>query len=131
MTTRPVHWHEGMFLRPHHFQAAERHTLGYGSRGEKWDLHHNWGLRAIELDEDALKNHRLVVRSLRARLRDGTLIAVPEDGVLPALDLMPAFERDRELTVLLAVPVLQLGRANASAEGRAAGTRFLLDSQEL
>ncbi len=21
----PVHWYEGLFLRPHHFQAADRH----------------------------------------------------------------------------------------------------------
>ena len=25
MTTRAVHWHEGMFLRPHHFNAAQQH----------------------------------------------------------------------------------------------------------
>ena len=24
MSDRPVHWHEGMFLRPHHFQADRR-----------------------------------------------------------------------------------------------------------
>src|SRR5688572_28048231 len=25
MKNLPVHWSEGMFLRPHHFQAADRH----------------------------------------------------------------------------------------------------------
>src|SRR5262245_22386414 len=80
MTARLVHWHEGMFLRPHHLQAAQRYWAHQGMLGEKWDLHYNWGLRAIDLDLDALSNYRCVVRQLRARLRDGTLVSIPEDG---------------------------------------------------
>src|SRR5581483_8681683 len=87
MTARAVHWHEGMFLRPQHLQAAQRHTAHLSTVGDKWDLHYNWGLRDIDLDLEALANHRLVVRSLRARLRDGTLVSVPEDGLLPAVEL--------------------------------------------
>ena len=87
MNNRAVHWHEGMFLRPHHFNTAQQHWDQVVSQNAKWDLHYNWGLRSIDLDLDALANYRLVIRSLRARLRDGTLVAIPEDGVLPALDL--------------------------------------------
>src|SRR5262249_13098405 len=125
MTVRPIHWHEGMFLRPHHLQAAQRYGAHLDNTSEKWDHHYNWGLRSIDLDLDALANHRLVVRSLRARLRDGTLVATPEDGALPALDLKPAFERANTLTVFLAVPVLQVGRSNVSGDGRSDGTRYL------
>lgn len=131
MTVRPVHWHEGMFLRPHHLQAAQRQSVHRDSTSQKWDVHYNWGLRSIDLDRDALANHRLVIRSLRARLRDGTLVSVPEDGALPQLDLKPAFERESELMVYLAVPVLQLGRTNVAVDGRLDGARYLLDTQEL
>src|SRR5437773_716756 len=105
MTVRAVHWHEGMFLRPHHFQTAQRHATYLAQLSDKWDLHHNWGLREIDLDLDALANARLVIRSLQARLRDGTLVAIPGDGMLDALDLKEAFEHDTQLTVYLAVPV--------------------------
>jgi type VI secretion system protein ImpJ len=115
-----------MFLRPHHFQAAQRHQQHFISRGEKWDLHYNWGLRQVDLDLDALANYRLVVRSLRARFCDGTLVAIPEDNVLPALDLKPAFEQSSNVTVYLAVPLLQLGRANV-----ADNARYKIDSQPL
>jgi type VI secretion system protein ImpJ len=127
MTSRQVHWHEGMFLTPHHFQALQQHWFDQAQRGEKWDLHYNWGLRAIDLDREALANHRLVVRSLQARLRDGTLVAVPEDGTLPELPLQPVLERDSAVDVFLAVPVLRVGRANISATGGADGTRYLVD----
>jgi type VI secretion system protein ImpJ len=73
-----------MFVRPHHFQAAQRNLLDLAHTSEKWDCHYNWGLRSLAIDPDALGNYRLVVRSLRARLRDGTLVSVPDDGPLPA-----------------------------------------------
>src|SRR5262245_6920776 len=121
MTTRAVHWHEGMFIRPQHFQAAQRHWAHLADRGSRFDVHYNWGLRALDLDLEALGNSRAVVRSLRARLRDGTLVSVPEDGLLPALDLKPAFERESAVTLYLAVPVLHLGRANVGGNGSAEG----------
>jgi type VI secretion system protein ImpJ len=119
-----------MFLRPHHFQAAQRHGAHLANLSEKWDLHYNWGVRAVEIDLDALTNYRLVVRILKARLRDGTLVSIPEDGVLPTLDLQGAFAGENSLTVYLAVPIINLGKANVAANG-AEGGRYLLDSQEL
>lgn len=130
MTTRAVHWHEGMFLRPHHFQTGQRHLEHMAHRGAKWDLHYNWGLRSVDLDLDALANYRLVVRALEARLRDGALVSIPEDGLLPALELKAPFEQAASLTVYLAIPVLHLGRANASTTA-ASEARYLLDTQEL
>src|SRR5205085_4679055 len=56
MTVRPVNWHEGMFLRPHHFQVAERYRAHQSNLSEKWDLHYNWGVRDIELNLDGLAN---------------------------------------------------------------------------
>lgn len=125
-----VHWHEGMFLRPQHFQADQRRLVNLLSRSSKWDTHYNWGLRALDLDLDALANDRLVVRSLKARLRDGTLIDVPEDGAVSVVHLKSAFGRDNALTVYLAVPVLQLSRANISV-GNANGARFAVDTLDL
>ena len=71
MQTQPVHWHEGMFLRPQHFQVSTRYSQAISDRGDKWDQYYNWGLRSLEFDRDALSNYRLVVRSLEARYRDG------------------------------------------------------------
>jgi type VI secretion system protein ImpJ len=131
MASRPVHWHEGMFLRPHHFQAAQRHEAAQRDRGDRWDLHYNWGLRSVDINQAALANHRFVIQSLQARLRDGTLIALPEDAAPPALDLKTPLENQRSLMVLLAVPALRVGRANVSEDGQAEGGRFLLDTQDV
>jgi type VI secretion system protein ImpJ len=119
-----------MFLQPHHLQAAERHHAGVFRLGSRWDVHHNWGLRSIELREDALANYRLIIRRLEARLKDGTLVVVrPDDGALPAVDLKPALEGESAVKVFLAIPVLRLGRANVCENGE--DGRYLIDTQEI
>jgi type VI secretion system protein ImpJ len=120
-----------MFMRPHHLQTMLRHESYQAHRNQKWTQHYNWGLRSIDLDLDALANFRFVVTSLKARLRDGTLVSIPEDEQLPPLDLKPAFEETNPVTVFLGVPILNLGKANVADDGSAEGTRFLLDTQEL
>jgi type VI secretion system protein ImpJ len=120
-----------MFLRPHHFQTAQRNLLYHAHLDERWDHHYYWGLREIHIDPDALANYRFVVRALKARLRDGTLISVPEEGTLPAIELRGAFDRSNTVTLFLAVPVLNLGRANVSGNGAAETGRYTLDTQEL
>lgn len=131
MSARAVHWHEGMFLQPHHFQADHRYLTGRGHRALTWPVHHAWGLRHVDIDADALANSRLVVRSLQACLRDGTPISVPDDGVLPALDLKGLFEPGEPLTVYLALPVLNLGKSNIADEAPDPNARYRLDTHEL
>src|SRR5262249_3397281 len=131
MTVRAVHWHDGMFLRPHHFQAAQRYLFHNSHRNDRWNVHYHWGVRSIAIDLDALANYRFVVRDLKARLRDGTPVILPEDGNLPGLDLKNALEFESNVTVYLALPVLNLGKTNVAADCELEGARYLLDTQEL
>ena len=132
MSTRAVHWHEGQFLRPHHLQAAGRYAADQFGRLAEALQPYGWGCRTLDIDPDALANGRFVVRRLRGRLPDGTLVAVPEDAALPALELAGLLDRG-PVTVHLAVPVLRLGRPNAfdPAAGPADGlARFCLGAEE-
>src|SRR5438552_15021707 len=90
MTPRPVHWHEGMFLRPHHFQAADRFAARLVDQNARFAQWHAWGLRRCAIDTEALGGFRFVVRALEARFRDGTTVSLPEDAPLPDFDLQPA-----------------------------------------
>lgn len=131
MSTPPVYWHQGMFLRPHHFQAAERYWAGQVRTAGRFDVHYNWGARVIRIDGDALKNFRFVVDRVEARMRDGTLVVAERgtDQALDPLDLKPVMEHlgpGGTVDVFLAVPMLQLGRANTGRAGDG-GTRYLAD----
>ncbi len=126
-----VHWHEGMFLRQHHFLAEHRQLVNLMQLDGKWAVHHNWGLRSIRLNTDALENFRFSVGELKARLRDGTLIEVPEDGPLPALDLKPALEASRKVTVHLGIPLLQSSHPNVTTEGLSENQRYHLITRQM
>jgi type VI secretion system protein ImpJ len=136
MRNLPVNWSNGMFLRPHHFQAAERFWHELIDTSERWDHAYNYGLRAIQYSEDALGNYAVEVGACQARLRDGTLVsfdvgAEPDRITLDkrgaislAAELEPAFESKTAVTVYLGVPKLSLGRPNLAIDGKTDGYRY-------
>lgn len=132
MAERPVHWFEGLFLRPHQLQAQDRHLRDDVVTNIQWTVGYWYGLRVLDLDEDALSNWRISVRRCQARLRDGTLVRFPEHALLPPLDLPRAlFKRpDDRVRIYLAVPRLQLGRQNSDLTPDSA-CRYVVESQEI
>jgi type VI secretion system protein ImpJ len=126
MRNLPVQWSEGMFLRPQHFQAAERYWTELIQTSEKWDHHYNYGLRSIDISEEAIGNYQVDVAACQARLKDGTLVALGLGQEPDRVDLQEAvrqlehataplkdaFEKEASLRVYLAVPTLKMGRAN-------------------
>ena len=48
----PVHWFEGMFLRPHQFQAADRHWEECLATSGRWDNPYNYGIQHIDLSPE-------------------------------------------------------------------------------
>jgi len=114
----PVYWHEGMFLRPQHFQIAEQNFQSELRHNVHWDRHYSWGLRKFHIDRDALANNRVVITELAARMRDGTLISAPESGNLPELDLRQTMQARQFLTLFVAIPKAQSARTTSSPSGR-------------
>ena len=119
----PVHWSEGMFLRPHHFQAAERHWTELLGTAQQWDNHYHYGIHSIELSREALANYQLQVNHLHARMKDGTVIVLDSGREPDRVDLKEAFQRQTEVTAYLGIPKLVLGRPNV-AQRRAPESRF-------
>jgi type VI secretion system protein ImpJ len=126
MRNPQVHWYEGLFLHPQHFQAQDRFWDELLRTGHQWDHPYHYGLCAFEYSPEALANHRLEVRTLKARMRDGTLVALDGPSEPDAVDLKEAvgggqpvsanlaeaFEHELVARVYLGVPKLKLGRPN-------------------
>lgn len=128
MRTRPVHWSEGMLVLPHHFQAAQSNLLDWLATSQDWIFANGYGIRALEINLDALKNFEVRVPRLQARLKDGTLLAVPENAHLPILDLKSVMSETPEVYLQLALPEVIAGKANAARQGD--GQRFLTTTEE-
>lgn len=130
MSEHPVYWHEGMFLTPHQFQAADRWQAREQRLGSQWDQHYNWGARVIDLDHDALANQRLVIRRLRGRMRDGTQVCFPEDGSLAVLDVKPALLHSETAIVYLGLPLENPAQPAIGDAGRDLTARYNVDLVE-
>jgi type VI secretion system protein ImpJ len=130
----PVQWYEGMFLRPHHLQAADRHAHETLTASEDWYHPYNWGFRTVELDRDALRNRKVALHTCDARFEDGTKVTIPADGVPDPIALGDAmFERGEAVDVLLGVPRLreQEGRGNVEPGPAGDGARYWVQPRSI
>lgn len=109
-----VHWHEGLFLRPHHLQQLDRQLRResryfLGAAGP-----FPWGLRHLEVDHEQIAEGNFVVRELDAVLPDGTPFSTPGNGTgLAPLDLEPFLAGGRDVVVHLCVPSYRAETPNA------------------
>jgi type VI secretion system protein ImpJ len=95
------------------------------------------------LNRDALANSQVQVIACRARMKDGTLIALTSGqepdridlkkdmgelsdalGRLVPIDLSEAFQQEARVRVYLAVPKLQMGQTNVTRDGAAHDARY-------
>ncbi|MEX0885060.1 MAG: type VI secretion system baseplate subunit TssK [Phycisphaeraceae bacterium] len=108
-----VHWHEGLFLQPHHLQAMSR-AHGEAIAGLRAQLMpHPWGVVDARLSRDALENMLVRFDRLHVIMPSGVELRVPEEAALPTLEIKRAFESTSDpITISLAVPLWDPNRAN-------------------
>ena len=109
-----IHWSEGMFLRPHHLQAAQRRVETVINTGFDSLRPYAWGFMRLNIASEPLENFTLRLDECLGRMKDGTWIHVPENTEVPPLDIQDAVEAAQgPLEVYLGVPQMQEVRANS------------------
>jgi len=108
-----VHWHEGLFLQPHHLQAMHREQFDNLSRERRLANPYPYGVIDMKWSTDALENMLVRIDRLRAIMPSGAEIDVPGNTDLAALDIKRIFQSSSSgFTVSIAVPLWQSARAN-------------------
>ncbi len=109
-----VVWSEGMFLRPQHFQQAERHReyathlRALGGEG------HFWGFSSLALDTASLAIGKVAIARASGVLPDGTPFSFPDPHQPPkAIDISETLKGKR---ILLCLPVYRTGSEEVSFE---------------
>jgi type VI secretion system ImpJ/VasE family protein len=123
-----IHWHEGLFLQPHHLQMMQR---GFGLRIESerrlvWP--YAYGVVEATLLRDDMEDMRVRFSRLRAIMPSGTEVNFPDAAELPPLDIRPMFARPglKFFDVLLGVPLWTKDRANTFRPEQQADPRVKL-----
>lgn len=129
MLNLPVHWSEGMFLRPQHFQAADRFWTELSGTSQRIDSPYAYGLYSVRLSQEALGNGQVELSEAVFRMRDGTVWSMEAGQGPDRLPLAAAFDKQSSVEVYLAVPRVVLGRRNVSPESTAEPVRYVTVEQ--
>jgi type VI secretion system protein ImpJ len=115
-----IHWHEGLFLQPHHLQLLQRHLLEQVRRSRAVTLTDGWGVLESRLSHDDLADGRVRFDRLRAILPSGQEVLHPDEARLQPLDLKSEMARGSgPWDVHLVVPLWSATQANAFEMGSA------------
>jgi type VI secretion system ImpJ/VasE family protein len=126
-----LHWNDGQFLQPHHFQYVQRADSEYTRLNRRFFMPYPYGLLDFELDLEALKEGRAALRRFSAVMGNGLELSMPGNCILKPLDLSGALKNNPEkLTVYVAVPQWSELEANLALEERPAEKKIYLPQKK-
>lgn len=110
-----VLWSEGLFLQPHHFQQADRHTAALIGGLARRMRPYAWGVNTLEIDDEVLKVGQFALKTVSGLTQDGTVFRVPmSDDHPPALEVP---ETIKDCIVYLTVPQKRQGATEVDMSG--------------
>jgi type VI secretion system protein ImpJ len=111
-----IHWHEGLFLQPHHLQRMQRSVHDQIGAERRLASPFPYGLIEARLSRGDLENQRIRFERLRAVMPSGQILDYPGNAELPSLDIKQALAKSLGgFQVSLGVPLWQSERANTFA----------------
>lgn len=123
-------WSEGMFLRPQHFQQHDRYVETLIEDRCSSLRPYAWGVRELEINEEALGLGKVDIARCRAVLADGTTIDIP--GSDPAPEPLELDSNTRDQTVFICLLDKRHGSNEVSREeGDDAATRFTVSVMDV
>jgi type VI secretion system protein ImpJ len=125
MIAPQIHWHEGLFLQPHHLQRLQKGLSDQFGFERRIAMNYGYGVIEARLSHDDLQNQRLRFQRLRLVMPGGAVISYPENAVVPSLDIRDAFSLNpKGFTVYLGLPHWFDARSNTVDGELAVGTRI-------
>ena len=122
-----LHWSEGLFLQPHHFQQFQRVINDALNAHSGLAIPYKEGICDLEIDMEALKSRRVIVNSISCVMPDGLFLSMPGNCSVPpcVIDTTPG-SSSQEIMVYLAVPFYSPQEPNLCAEDSEDRRRYLL-----
>ncbi|MEJ2661040.1 MAG: type VI secretion system baseplate subunit TssK, partial [Desulfobacteraceae bacterium] len=115
VTGRPIFWHEGLFLQPHHFQWQDLYFQSLIEPLNRYGQPSMWGTGRITIHKEALSNYIFNVLGGEFRFRDMTHVIFPGNAVLESRNFENAWkDKGKPFTVYLGVRKLSRTGKNVS-----------------
>ncbi len=89
---KPLFWHQGLFLQPHHFQLNDLYNGSLVAPLYSFMAPHFWGTAGYEIDEGALANFVFDLKAGEFFFPDNAHILLGENAVIQARSFEKAWE---------------------------------------
>ena len=124
-----VHWTEGLFLRPHHFQQADRYVENAIESRARFVTPYPWGFSALEIDLDLAQQSKFGLRRAAGVMPDGGLFDFPGESPAPPAVLVP--EAAVGQLIWLSMPARAENSREVSPDGAENAARYLGGSETI
>lgn len=122
-----IHWHEGLFLQPHHLQRFQKNVFDLVAAERLLAWNYPYGVVEARLSLDELENKRIRFDKLHVIMPSGLEVDFPRNAELPMIDIKQAFQMNAGgFKISIGVPIWQDQRANSLEPGRAFDPRAKL-----
>ncbi|MBL0709006.1 MAG: type VI secretion system baseplate subunit TssK [Sulfurimonas sp.] len=81
---KPIYWHQGLFLKPHHFQYLQAFAQEDSLAIKESIKPYFWGLSKIDIDKKELLNKNFLLENLELVFIDGTSIKLDQNTIATA-----------------------------------------------
>ncbi len=126
-----VLWGEGLFLRPQHFQRTDAYHESRLHQTANALHPYAWGVRSIQIDQEALSNNTLRFIDLSVIFPDGEIYQAPQNNALPsAISLADIPLAHQSITYSLAIPATNLHGGNSAEPQTSIGARYTHHREE-
>lgn len=89
---KPLFWHQGLFLQPHHFQLSDLYSRSHTDPFFRFLLPHFWGAGSFKIDKAALDGHVFDMVSGEFVFPDHTHVILGENALIQARSFETAWK---------------------------------------
>ena len=89
---KPLFWHQGLFLQPHHFQLNDVYNRSLMEPWYDFMAPHFWGTGSFEIQESSLANYIFAIQAGEFIFPDNSHVIIGENGVIQARSFEKAWE---------------------------------------
>ncbi len=124
-----VTWSEGLFLRQHHLQQADRYLEQLVENRARYASPYPWGFADLKIDTDLAQRNKFGLRQASGVFQDGTPFDLPGQSPLPEPIDVP--EGSDKLNVWLTVPAAVTGGREIDMAEAASGSRYVRELETI
>lgn len=117
-------WGEGLFLRPQHFQLQDTYHEQRLNQTIRSTIPFANGIQSLRFDETQLGTHVLALENIEMIWQDGEIYTAPARDLLPEPVQLDDLNLRGEMTIYLALSILQPNKKNVAFEGSTQPSRY-------